>query len=817
MKVTLLTGVTCTPDRGTVVDIDSARFLDWLGDPTKAPSMECRDEAEKLNGAGFVFAEYRPGAKAKSNDNLSPQSKTDLLCYDVDDARLSDVERMLKQCEKGVDCVVYSTWKHKPEVPRVRLVVRLTLPVSNYGENPFRRVYATVAHLLKIPADPLASNRANFYFGPQHKPGAAVTAVRLRYRGEPLDTDAVLEVAATRPIPHIGASSGELDFEGARLQPDKSTLRALVRRLTHGNEREQWIGAALDAMLRGARFAVDGSVHAAMAQVAFELVRAIPLIDPDWFAEHYLEKSWAVMWPGEAPKHALSDWRKCVRTAESKIAAGRANKAEQAARYAPNDSEELDDAALERAASVAGGLVCEHRGAYYVFDPRAGHYDGPLKGTGLSAACRRSLVGVPGFSYQTIRPNSPPVLKSGPRLVEEYGVDLFDVHYYARAPKRVFDRVNRSIHIPAYHWNDWAPIWHRVIDELLRAVAGDQYPKLEAWLSQSRDLEQPLPALTLIGERGTWKSRIAQSLSRFWGPSSVATPCSASQVLNRFSGPLLANPVIWSDEELARNETGRRIPEAYRRSISELVHAVERKGVDPVSLHTATRHVISVNDIDKVFGGEVDASSVEATIERYLVFQIAGERIRAFEAKWRNKPELDRARSGESILEHTRWLEENTSHESQGRLFVATDTDPELLLRARFSDDTLATAVNIAIDALFAETRLSVKGNIERLPLICDEQCNLRLSPVRIAALWSDSRLTAGLAIRKPTAQKLGRILQKAGFKAYYHERATDSRKWKAWLIRHDRLREFLHVVSDYTWNELKVACSKVFGRAPIE
>lgn len=815
MRITMLTGVTCTPDRGKVVDIDSARFLAWLGDPQKCPSVECADEPEKLRGAGFVFAQYRPGAKAKSNDNLDPKSETDLLCYDIDDTDLESVVRAARAWER-VDAVVYSTWKHTPARPRVRFIVRLTKPISNATETPFRRIYATVAYLLKIPADPLASNRANFYFGPQHKPGELANSERMRYRGEPLDTDAVIEVSANGAVPQSVSSTANLDFEGARFKPDKSQLRALVRKLTNGNEREQWIGAALDAMLRGERFAVDGSVHSAMAQVAFELVRAIPLIDADWFAEKYLEASWSVMWPGESPKHAFTDWRKCVRTAEAKIVAGRADKAEQAARYAPEISTELDDIALERAANVAGALICEHRGAYYVYNPRTGHYNGPLKGTGLAAACRRCLVGVPGFSYQTFRSTGPPVLKSGPRLVEEYGTDIESVHYYATEPDTIFDKLNRSIHIPAYRWNLWDPIFHEIADDLLHALAGAQYERLAAWLSRVRDLGQPLPALTMVGTRGTWKSRLAQTISRFWGPPGVATPCSASQVLNRFSGPLLTNPVIWSDECLAHSDTGRPIPEAYRRSITELVHAVERKGVDPVSLHTATRHVISVNDSDRVFGGEIDAASVEATIERYLVIRIDGKAIAAFEKRWARKREIERLRTGETLLEHIRWIEENTSYDSQGRLFVDTDTDAELLLRARFADDTLSLAIGIAIDALFNETRLSVVGNIERLPLVCDNAGQLRMSPARITDLWADSRLTAGSAVRKPTTQRLGRMLQKAGFKSESLERATDSRRWRAWRVNHKRLREYLHVASEHTWEDIADACKKVFGYEPL-
>jgi hypothetical protein len=813
VRVTLLTGATCTPDRGRVVAIDSAAFLDWLGDAEKCPSVECADEPAKLAGAGFVFAQYVEGATAKANANLAPDSSTDLLCYDVDEATLDEVVHAAAIWQQ-VDSVIYSTWKHTAADPRVRFIVRLSRPVGNAAESDFRKVYATAAYLLQIPADPRASSRANFYFGPQHKPGRAGECERVRFRGDALDVDALLDVFESGVVP-AGVVGESVDFEGVRAKPDKATVRALTKRLAAGGEREQWIGAALDGALRGERFAADGTVHAAMTQIAFELVRAVPLVDADWFAESYLYAAWDVM--GGKRAHRLDDWRKAVSTAETKLAAGRADRAEKAAQYVPGIGPDMDAATLSKAAAVAGGLVCEHRGAYYVFDPRLGVYVGPLKGTGLAAACRRCLVGVPGFSYQSFRQNSPPVLKSGPKLVEEYGVDLESVHYHALPPAVVFDSERRRAHLPAYQWNEWPAVWHPIADELLRAMCGLSYGRVEAWLSRFRDLSQPLPALALIGSRGTWKSRTAQTLSRFWGPANDPTPCDASQVLNRFAGPLLSNPVIWSDEGLARSDSGRAIPEAYRRSITETAHAVERKGVDPVTLHTATRHIISVNDIDKVFGGEIDAASVEATVERYLVVQVDGAAIGAFEKRWAGTAEIARLRSGASLLEHVRWLETNTTHSAAGRLFVATDTNPELLLRARFADDTLSVCVGIAIDALLSETSTTVPGQIARLPLVCDERGRLRLSPGRIVDLWSDSKLTAGSALRKPTQQRVGRMLQKAGFKLSPNERAIDCYKWRAWAVEHGRLKEFLHVEGSHSWSDIRAACLRIFGREPVD
>lgn len=808
MRITLLSGVQCTPDRGTVAEIDAGAFLDWLGDSNRAPSLECADNAAKLAGDGFVFAQYQEGATSKGLGSLAAGSSTDLLCYDVDTIDLHTLKAALPAWAK-VDAVVYSTWKHTPSVPRVRVVVRLSRAVANATEAEFRQVYSAAAYLLRIPADPQASDRARFFFGPQHKPGANGSVERVRFRGEALDVDALLRVK----VPGGAPAAVEVNSFAAPLaRPGRSTVAALAKRLSGaGDDRLSGVGRSMSAALRGEAFAGQGERHTAMVQMAFELVRAVPNLDGEWFAGEYFKRSWAAMWP-DGDSTVLGSWLKCVSSAESKLAAGRAERAQAVSHYVPDTPAPMEADELGRAATVAGGLVCEHRGAFYVFDPRGGHYVGPLKGTGLPAAARRCLVGVPGFSYQVTSQQGPPRLKSGPKLVEEYGCDLENVHYHAQAPDvgLVFDGARRIIHVGAYQWNDWAPVWHPIADELLRAMCGLQYTRVEAWLHKFRDLGQPLPALTMIGTRGTWKSRLSQTLSRFWGPPDAPTPCDASQVLNRFSGPLLSSPVIWSDEQLARSDTGRAIPEAYRRSITERVHAVERKGVDPVQLHTATRHVISVNDVDKVFGGEVDSASVEATIERYLIVQVDGDAVAAFESRWEGSAEMRRLREGSSLLEHVAWLETGVVHTSAGRLFVATDTGAEVLLQARFSDDTLSTCMSIAIEALLGEGSHSVPGQLHRLPLVCDADGCLRLSPTRIVDLWPDSRLAAGSGLRKPTSQKVGRLLQKAGFKLHRDERATKS-KWGAWQVDHARLREFIDVEGSYTWSGIEESCKRVF------
>ena len=804
VKLTFLEGVECTPDRGRCLDIEPGAFLDFISDRAKCPSTECLSEADKLAGSGFVLASYRPGARSKRNDELAPGSSTGLLCFDVDGMTLAEL-REAAPLWMRTDCTVYSTWKHTEEAPRLRVLVRLSREVPNAQEHPFRQIYQAAALGMGIKADPRASNRANFYFGPQHKPGASTE--RRRFKGAALSVEALLRV----DLPNSSTAVAEA-LETASNRPDRSEVRALSKRLKRRKkDRDQLIGLALDAIVKGDPFAPVGSVHNTTLQVAFELVREFPHLDAEWFAGNYLGASWTLMWPGERTDRALEDWRKCVSSASSKFADARAARATERADFQPEQVPELTEEELRRAqvARRAEALIAEYRGNYYVYDPRVGEYRGPVKSSGVPTAFRMYLAGTPTVSETEFRENAPPALKSAVKLTHEYGREIDAVHYYAKTPSQPW--THNAIQVRAYSWNEWPAVYHRCADELLRAMAGDRYRLLEAWLFKVRDLDQALPALTLVGPPGTWKSRLSQTLSRFWGDRSAPTACRAEHVLRRFSGPLLGNPVIWSDEALALTEMGKSMPERYRESISELSHQIERKGQDPVTLHSATRHVISVNDEEKVFSVEVDSHSVEATIARFLVVRVDSERVMEFERRWERTRELGRLREGSSLLEHVRWLEENTVHVSEGRFFVATDTDPEMLRKARFADEVLTVCILIAIEALLLECKMSRPGALDRLPMFVDEEGTLRIAPARIAELWADSKATASSGLRKPTPARIGRTLTKAGFKVDDLERANNN-QFGGWAARVEIVKSFVDVDGTYSWENVNEACKKVFG-----
>lgn len=805
MIITLFKDAFSTPNRATTIQVRGAEFLDMLADEENSPSLECRNEDEKKGGAGFVLAQYKQYAMSKKLSDLDPGSETEIFCFDVDSMSEDEIEEAFPLWSAH-SAVLYSTFKHNDDNPRLRLLVELSEPVPNFKKEPFHGLYLAAAEKLKVKVDPKTLDRARLYFGPQHRPEYAEDRQRVRFRGD------VLEIKKLAPVKggdRREQVSESFDVTGDR--PTRQEIRKLATNLRKsGNERKSKVGSALDAIARGEAYAPAGSVHTTTLHLAFELTFYMPRLDYFWFADKFLKKSWTAMaYEGATLEKRLENWEKAVVSAIAKHDEHRESAAKAKAEVTNGEAPELTSRQLAAVKRLAGRLVMSFRGVYYVYSARCEAYKGPFKSSEVAVAVRDCLSGVEGVEVSEWT-RTGEVLRTAIKLNYEYGTTVDNVTYFDRKPPTPWDEKNESICIQAYKWIRWEPIYHQIADDLLRAISGPHYELLEAYLTKFRDLSQPLPALSFVGPKGTWKSRICSILSRFWTTSHAESAGRAKKVMTRFNGHLLKNPVVWSDEELAVTSHGKPQPEAYREAITARSHMVELKGVnDMVLLNCAARHVISVNDDSKIFSSEVDSDSIHATMERFLLLYTSGAEVEAVEDKWRATPEMARLRTGESLLEHIRWIEKNKRYEGRGRLFVHPHTDAQILLRARFADDTLFYIWEVAFDALEREAKMSVSGQLRRMPLLCDESGQLRVSPGRIHGLWGVSKVTQGASVRKPSTQRIGQILSKAGFKLIKEERAS-KHKTGGWAVNHDVLKQFIDISDTRSWSDVAYWCDQI-------
>ena len=800
MHITLLQGVQTTPRFGTFLEVTADEYLDMLTDEVETPSIECKTEEDKKAGWGFVLAQYRKNSDSKEASFIINSSSTEIFCYDIDNMTMDEIAVAMPIWVK-YDAALYSTWKHTEDSPRLRLLVVLDVTVPNKRKEDYLPLYLAAAKKLKVKVDSQTSDTARFFLGPQHKPGLLDDSVRYRFKGEKL------EISKLKVKPLIEAPS---TFDVTDDRPTKKELKNLARKLKAGiQDKTQKIGVALETMLRGESFAPEGSRHITGVNVSFELVRQFRHLDAEWFADTYLKSIWEDHWQAKQPT-TRNKWLNMVKTAKQKHSDYAEQSIRQRNEIAAKNSDELTDEQLEEARALRGKLVCSHRTFYYVYSAKCKRFKGPFRSAEVATAFRDCLGAVPGINEVMYSQNGIASLKSTPKLSHEYGTTVNDVYYYAKDVPAAYLEAQEAICLRAYVWNRFDAKQHKIADDLLRTISGEHYPQLEAYFTQFRNLDQPLPALTLVGSKGVWKSRICQIVSRFWNNPYSPTPCRAQQAMLRFNAGLLHNPVIWSDECLA-TENGKNLAERYRESITERVQSIEHKGGEVVSLFSATRHVISVNDSDKVFSHEIDSASIHATMERFMVLEIGTDDIQAFEDRWEGTKEMEDLREGTLLLEHIRWIEENKHYTNAGRLFVESVTDPEMLLKARFTDDVLYYCWMLAIDALRLEASTSNPGSdISRCAISLDPQNRLRLNPSRLHTLWADSTKTAGTGVKIPSPQKIGSIMTKAGFKRNKSERASNHSSG-GWEINAETLEQFLSVADLISWDDFEELVTTVF------
>ena len=150
-----------------------------------------------------------------------------LLVFDVDhDCDLADIRRRLN----GLEYVLHSSHSHRPEYPKVRLILRLTRPVPGSDWRLF--FHAAHARLLGGVADRACSDPCRIFYWPTCPPGAERLAEH--HVGEALDPEEFLtaEPAPAAPL-HGPVRTPERGVSHARTQSrqDEVRERALAKAL----------------------------------------------------------------------------------------------------------------------------------------------------------------------------------------------------------------------------------------------------------------------------------------------------------------------------------------------------------------------------------------------------------------------------------------------------------------------------------------------------------------------------------------------------------------------------------------------------------
>jgi hypothetical protein len=198
-----------------------------------------------------------------------------------------------------------------------------------------------------------------------------------------------------------------------------------------------------------------------------------------------------------------------------------------------------------------------------------------------------------------------------------------------------------------------APVRDADADAWLRALGGDEYPRLEAWLAScaQRHIGRLAATLVLVGAPDVGKSLIGTAAARTWD----ALPPPMLLVVRQFNGQMLECPVM-VDEEAQLFGSKELTTKAFRDLAQATARGVEKKHQERVQLVGAQRYVVPCNDLTDIRFADLGGGDVvQALADRLLVVRVADpDACRAALARLR--PAGEYTVDVDRIAGHMAWL-----------------------------------------------------------------------------------------------------------------------------------------------------------------
>lgn len=196
------------------------------------------------------------------------------------------------------------------------------------------------------------------------------------------------------------------------------------------------------------------------------------------------------------------------------------------------------------------------------------------------------------------------------------------------------------------------------VDTWLRALAGDQYDRVCAWIAAcaQHHITELAAALVLIGPANIGKTLFACACAGMWNE----TPVKATLLIARFNGDMSRCPIVFDDEaQLAGS--GAWSTKNFREAIQSTARNVELKGKEMSLLMGALRLIIACNDLSDLKFTDVGGADIVGAV---------GDRLAVVDAKPREaecaKALLALRRSDSyrvdmpRLVGHFRWIAEST-------------------------------------------------------------------------------------------------------------------------------------------------------------
>jgi len=196
-------------------------------------------------------------------------------------------------------------------------------------------------------------------------------------------------------------------------------------------------------------------------------------------------------------------------------------------------------------------------------------------------------------------------------------------------------------------------------DAWLRALGGDEYPRLAAWVAScgQANIGRLAAALVVIGPADTGKTLLSHVVAGLWGEE----PIGAGLLLDRFNDDLRRCPIL-CDDEADLVGSGALSTKRFRTAMQATERSIEPKGRERTRVRGALRLIITANDVSDLRFTDVGGGDVlRAVADRILVIDCkprAGACVAALETL--KRPDDDRVDLA-VLVSHAAWLVEGTA------------------------------------------------------------------------------------------------------------------------------------------------------------
>jgi hypothetical protein len=218
-------------------------------------------------------------------------------------------------------------------------------------------------------------------------------------------------------------------------------------------------------------------------------------------------------------------------------------------------------------------------------------------------------------------------LKSQSSIVRDSGQPIEEVATSLTGPYGFFnehfdmgDKLPRFVQPPKHRraWKD--PYFDPEVDQWLTMFFGDQKPLIDRWICLSQDHSLSIPALYLVAESSVGKSLIRGGLGRLWGKNN--TGCLDSNYFGRFNGEFEKCPYVIVDDKQPHPET---TTGAIRDFVTTVSHSINPKFGSKTTIEGHGRFIVLANNPNVIAPGEEEMlteADINAIQQRFLFLDL---------------------------------------------------------------------------------------------------------------------------------------------------------------------------------------------------